>query len=162
MVNDIKNNLQQLLCFENFLKKNKNNIVFLCVGNSDVWYDSFGPIVGDLLINKYNIKSFVYGNSENNIKLSNLNEYVDWVNKKHCNCKIIVIDAALSKNKNFNRLVFKKGKTKCAYYSSLSREVGDYSVLYPVKIEFRGNEETYYNLIEKALLVSEIINKYIV
>ena len=63
----ILSNINSLRNFENFIKINKNNIVFLCVGNGDVWYDSFGPLLGDQLKNHYNIKTFIYGDMNNYI-----------------------------------------------------------------------------------------------
>ena len=153
--------INELKSFENFLKHNKDNVVFVCVGNFEVWYDSYGPIVGELLINKYNIPTFVYGNIKSNIKLSNLSSFVNWVKLVHFDKKIIVIDAALS-NKGNKEVVFKSGPIKCAYYSDKGETFGDYAILCPVnQVETNGNI-TYKSIIDNALLVSAIINNYIV
>jgi len=152
-INSLKN-------FENYVKQYKNNLVFLCVGNSEIWYDSFGPIVGGFLKHKYNINAFVYGDIYNCIKLSNLNKYIEYINKKHSNCKIIVIDAALTSSNN-NELLLKEGATKCAYFSSKSKMVGHYSILCPVKSENEDKIFNYRKIISNALLISEIISKYL-
>ena len=141
--------------FENYCKKHYKDIVFVCVGNSDVWYDSFGPIVGSLLKHKINIPCFVYGDIDYNIKLNNLNNFIEWVKLKHFNKKIIVIDAALSDN-NYNGLIFRFGQIKCAYFKNDSIPFGDYSVLCPIK---KINNETFNfnNIILNALIFVEII-----
>jgi len=157
---NIKQNIEMLYRFENFIKNNYNNLIFLCVGNSDVWYDSFGPIVGTLLKDKYNIPCFVYGNIYNNIKLSNLNNYIKWIKKIHFNKKIIVIDAALT-NENNNILHIRKGETKCAYFNKDSLSIGDYSVLCPVKNEFDSKNFNFKNIINNSLIIVEIIYKTI-
>ena len=38
--------------------------VILCIGTDKVPGDSLGPVVGDLLIMKYNIDAFVYGHAQ--------------------------------------------------------------------------------------------------
>ena len=147
--------IKELRLFECFCRKNKNNIVFLCVGNSHVWYDSFGPIVGSLLQNKYNIQSFVYGNCENNITRSNLFDYIEFVKRKHFNKKIIVLDSAISDDFSLESVVFRKGEVVCAYYNN-NVGAGHYGVLCPVVTK----EQACCNLkkiVAKAITVANII-----
>ena len=157
MENRVLKRLADYSNFEKYIKDNKDNLVFFCVGNSDVWYDSFGPIVGELLISKYNINAFVYGSLKNNVRQSNLNNYIDWINRRHINCKVIVLDAAVSNSLNKNWLVIRSGSTKCAYYSEESKSVGDYSVLCPIE-DTGCVDDGFRNIIEKALTISKIIS----
>jgi len=159
-INMIENQIKSLKLFEDFLKLNKNNIVFVCVGNSDVWYDSFGPIVGSLLININKFPYFVYGNMNKNIKLTNLNHYINWIKKKHFNKKIVVIDAALSK---FNRedIVFRQGKVKCAYFNKESKPFGDFSILCPINENIKNINNGFVNIIKNSIIVKTLIIKYL-
>ena len=141
--------------FENYLKRNREDIVFVCVGNSDVWYDSFGPIVGTILKNVFKLNVYIYGDINNNIKLKNLNNYIGFLNKKYFYKKIIVIDAALT-DKDNNNLIFKEGKIKCAYFNNNSIPFGDYSILCPIKQE-ESDLFNYKKVIENAILCSNII-----
>lgn len=149
--------------FENFIKKYKKNIVFVCVGNFDVWYDSFGPIVGSILKFKYNIPCFIYGTIEHNIKLDSLNLFIDWIKNKHFNSKIIVIDAALSSDSLIrdNHVRFYPGKTKCAYFCNDVDSFGHFSILCPVRDKDEDIKCNFKIIIENALLVSSIISQII-
>ena len=158
-----KNNCEKLhffnmfKSFENWVKENIDDIVFLCVGNSEVWYDSFGPIVGSLLTNKFNIPYYVYGNMKKDIRQSNLNLYIDWIKSKHMKSKILLFDSALTKNSYTDKLIFKHGSTKCAFYDKNSKEVGDFSVLCPI-----SEDETkcsFKSIVERSLLVAEFIDQ---
>ena len=156
----IENQIKNLKMFEEFLKSNKNNIVFVCVGNSDVWYDSFGPIVGSLLININNFPYFVYGNMHTNIKLTNLNNYINWIKKKHFNKKIVVIDAALSKI-NRECIVFREGAIKCAYFNKESKPFGDFSILCPINENIKKIDNGFVNIINNSIIIKTLIVKYL-
>ena len=55
--------------------------VFLCVGNSNVVGDCFGPLVGEILTNKYQIKR-VFGTLKHNVTSKNLAEVYDFIKLK--------------------------------------------------------------------------------
>ena len=55
--------------------------VFLCVGNSNVVGDCFGPLVGEILTNKYQIKR-VFGTLKHNVTSKNLAEVYDFIKKE--------------------------------------------------------------------------------
>jgi len=95
------------LCNE--MLKNNNLPVFMCIGSAFVVSDSIGPVVGSLLTNKYNIETYVYGNLKNNITKENLNNYYNFIKKKHLNSKIIVIDSGLSELDKIGLVKFNKG-----------------------------------------------------
>lgn len=159
-INKILNNIKNLKFFENFIKENHNNLVFLCVGNSNVWYDSFGPIIGSLLKEKFNIPCFVYGNITNNINSKNLNSYIKWINKIHFDKKIVLFDSALT-NENDIYVKIKKGSTKCAFYKKDSLSIGDISVLCPIKENENLKNFNFKELLNNVLLISNIISNSI-
>lgn len=156
-VKNIVKAIKELNIFENFCIKNKEKIVFMCVGNSKVWYDSFGPIVGSLLTNTYKIKSYVYGNCEKNITRTNLLSYINFIKTKHFNKKIIVIDSAINDSPDIKIVVFRKGGVVCAYYEN-NVGIGDMGILCPVKtIESETNN--IKKIVSLAMTISFIISK---
>ena len=82
-------NFVEYLC-----KFSLNQPVFLCVGNSNVVADIFGPMCGYILKNKYGI-NLVYGDLKNNITSSNLYSVYDEIKAKYPDRPVCVIDAAL-------------------------------------------------------------------
>lgn len=103
------------------------NPVFLCVGSSQVVADSFGPLVGELLIKKYGIKR-VFGNLEHNITSKNLNEVYNLIKLKYPTSKIVIIDAALSQEENVGIVKFLN--TGCVPACNTNLKVyGDFSLL---------------------------------
>jgi len=49
-INIAQNNYNLYKSLEKMIKKaGKREIIFLCVGNPKIWFDSFGPIVGSVL-----------------------------------------------------------------------------------------------------------------
>ena len=113
--------------------KQKSNIVFLCVGNSKIWYDCFGPFVGSL-IQKLGLEYFVYGNIRSNILLSNIQEYINMIYRFHTNPYIIVLDSSISDVLDFD-IIVKEGATVCGAFSQSPLEVGDMKIscLVPAK-----------------------------
>ena len=110
----------------NQISKNRE-VVFLCVGNSKIWFDSFGPMIGSLLM-YLNIDKFIYGNLKKNIKGDNIEEYIDMIYRFHHNPYIVVFDSAIS-NREEVYLKIREGSTRCASFSSSPVDVGDLSVL---------------------------------
>ena len=69
--------------------------IFMCVGVDSVIVDSLGPIVGELLKNKYMIPAYVYGDLEYNITATNLTYVKNFIDIVHSDSKILVIDASI-------------------------------------------------------------------
>ena len=113
--------------------KDKRSIVFLCVGNSKVWFDCFGPYVGSLL-QKLGVEYYVYGNVRANILTDNIEEYVNMIHRFHVKPYIIVFDSAVSDVEEFDISV-KEEQTTCGAFSENPFSVGDMKVscLVPVK-----------------------------
>lgn len=75
------------------IKADKNNILFLCIGTSDILWDSIGPFVGDYLEKRIGPR-YVLGNRYNNICCqSDLEKYKIKIKNKY----IVAIDTALTK-----------------------------------------------------------------
>ena len=127
----IKSNISKLafnICNE--LLTHKNPPVFLCVGSSKFVADSLGPMVGQLLTKKHNIKTFVYGNLKHNVNNYNIITYVNFIKQHHVGAPLIVIDSCLDALNQVGLIKFNKGKTLVGgYTNATAKYVGTYSVL---------------------------------
>lgn len=81
--------------FLDFIKKNKNDLTFVCIGTNEYVWDSFGPLLGDELIKIPNLK--VIGNSKNEINGENIEQLKSY---NIDNTKTIYIDSFISNNTN--------------------------------------------------------------
>lgn len=70
--------------------------VFLCVGSDRVIADSLAPIIGEILVNKYNIPAYVYGGLDYNVNGNNLSFVINYIESVHPRSQLILIDATLS------------------------------------------------------------------
>lgn len=123
--------VQNNISFINKLEKakmmsNSRSVVFLCVGNSKIWFDAFGPYVGSLL-QKMGVKNYVYGNNRYNILGNNIKNFVDLIYRFHINPYIIVVDSSVSNVSEFDIFVSEE-KTVCGAYSESPYEVGDMKI----------------------------------
>ena len=82
------------------------NIVFLCLGTSRLLADAYGPMVGSLLKNKYNIPTYVYGDLIKNVNALNLEEYLSMIRRAHPLSHIVVIDSALGNESSVGTIKF--------------------------------------------------------
>ncbi len=104
-----------------------NNPVFLCVGNSNVVGDCFGPLVGEILTRKYQIKR-VFGNLEHNITSKNIMEVYNLVKLRYPTEKIVIVDAALTQEENVGMIKFLNSGCVPACNTNF-KILGDYSLL---------------------------------
>lgn len=147
-------NLKLFKLLEEASKIEDREVIFLCVGNSKIWYDSFGPVMGSLLMN-FELEKYIYGNTRMDIKASNLQEYIDMINKFHINPFIIVFDSALSKE---NRgLVLRRGATTCGALSDSKVSVGDLSITYNLTSDMIKDVSNYKGMLEEIKRVARFI-----
>lgn len=131
MNNLINFNFQKYyLALSKLLKKYKyKEIVFFCVGNYKVWYDSFASIFTSE-IKKISTRSFVYGGKDFPIVPDNLSYYMDFVRCKHPSACVIVVDNLLTlQPTECEEVVIKNRTTNIAGLNSCLT-FGDISVLY--------------------------------
>ncbi len=86
-------------------------LVFLCVGTSNVVGDSLAPVIGDYL-SCSNLPCYVYGTSLRNVNAKNLSSYVNFIKETHKNSLLVVIDAGLSKQEPIGTVKITKGGLK--------------------------------------------------
>lgn len=107
----------------------KSQPVFLCVGSSRCVSDCLGPIVGELLIKKYNISAFVYGNMDTNVTVKNIDEFVSFIRKEHPLSPIVLIDSSVGNEDEVGMVKFCKGGVIPGGYTHQRTQIlGDYSL----------------------------------
>lgn len=128
--------LNQDILIANILKEHINNkkIVVINVGTDKVIFDSFGPILGQLLKERNYNHIITYGSLEYTLNATNLEKDFKIIKEKHANDFIIATDACLiGENSIFNidDLSFKlcgvdPGKGLCRELPS----IGSMTILY--------------------------------
>ena len=104
--------------------------IIVCIGCDRVVGDSLAPIVGDILKNKYNLPTYVYGDLDYNITAQEIKELVCKVKTWHPNAPIVVIDATLGKQEEVGVIKYYKGGCyPAAVYGNNTTKVGDYCIL---------------------------------
>lgn len=130
----IQNNIELINSIEKAkVEAGDRPIVFLCVGNSKIWYDSYGPMVGTLL--RYlGFNYYIYGNLRSNVNLDNLSEFIEMIYKFHVNPFVIVFDSAISTGEEYDITAECKAMN-CGALRGKGTMVGDFSVkfLIPAK-----------------------------
>lgn len=114
--------------------------VVLCIGSSGVSGDSLGPLVGDLLRDKYNVPAFVYGGTSKPVNGVNYGEYVDHIKTKHKGSVVIAVDACVGDAHDVGKIkyTFNGVSAGGALNKKLTR-IGDLGVLGVVAERQRDN-----------------------
>ncbi|MDD3946290.1 MAG: spore protease YyaC [Clostridia bacterium] len=104
--------------------------VILCIGSSGVSGDSLGPLVGELLKEKYNIKAYVYGSLSKPVNGINYERYVDFIQEKHSASFIIAVDACVGERKDVGKVKLSaKGLSAGGALNKNLRRVGNIGIL---------------------------------
>lgn len=106
--------------------------IFLCVGNSNVVGDMFGPMCGHILKNVLKLK-YVYGDFSTNITSLNINEVYAEIKSKFPTKPIIVVDSALSDISEVGYVKF-LGYGCIPAYTKNQQIMGNFSVLANVNV----------------------------
>lgn len=104
--------------------------VILCIGSNQVTGDALGPMVGDLLRNKYHAPAFVYGGLSRPVNGINYPDYYRFLKKKHPCSLIIAVDACVGDPSEVGKIKYSMQGLKAG--EALNKKlppVGDISVL---------------------------------
>ena len=105
-------------------------IVIVCVGSTKVISDSFGPIVGHILCEKYNPDAYVYGTLSAPINALNLVSSLEKIKQRHKKSKIICVDSFEPIRSNKDEIRFINGPIKPGLASGKNLPpVGDISII---------------------------------
>ena len=154
--------------YEEKMKKEYLEIVFLCIGTDKITGDSFGPLVGSRLkelleeCNIFNIN--VYGTLQENICYTNIKEAIKTIEKDHPNACIVVIDAALSNEENIGKIYVDRKKMILAKGLHKPKvEVGDISIKAVVGKNYKLSKYNFVSLqnisLNVVITLSQIVAK---
>lgn len=115
-----------------FLKETfgKDIPVLVCIGTDAVIGDSLGPLVGSLLEEKLNGKTFIYGSFASPITAREIEPLVKFIKAVHPDKKVLAIDAAVGKQEEIGsiKLIDRPLKPGAGVEKNLS-EIGDANVI---------------------------------
>jgi putative sporulation protein YyaC len=104
--------------------------VIICIGSVSVTGDSLGPMVGDLLKEKYNVNAYVYGSVSRPVNGVNYEQYVDYILKKHSGSFIIAVDACVGDKKDVGKIkLSSKGLSAGGALNKNLRRIGNIGIL---------------------------------
>ena len=83
--------------------------IVVCFGTAEVAGDSLAPLVGSILKDEYQVKTFVYGDLSHEINGNCINETVRFLNGIHAGDIIIAVDASVGKAADDGKIIVKKG-----------------------------------------------------
>ncbi|WP_042220877.1 spore protease YyaC [Oceanobacillus manasiensis] len=86
--------------------------VLICIGTDRSTGDSLGPLVGTLFSETRPKHMTVYGTLHEPVHATNLQEYMEQINKQHRDPFIIAIDACLGKNSSVGQIISGTGPIK--------------------------------------------------
>ena len=129
------------------IESDKTAPIMLCIGSQRVAGDILGPLVGDMLVNQYNVNAFVYGTLNRPITALNLVTAHDFIKKFHPESKILAIDAALGDSQARGIITINRdGIVPGAAVSRQLPKIGDYSITANVSVFGKEN----YSALKKA------------
>ncbi len=103
--------------------------VFLCIGSDRVTGDCFGPIVGHLLRNTYNINAHVYGTLAKPVTALNVENTAKYIKYKHSGKDIVAVDSSLGDKEQIGLFsVIADGIYPGLGVGKRLPKVGDYSI----------------------------------
>lgn len=148
--------LDLLVKIENILKNVKNNIVFICMGNYKVNFDSFAPLVAEQL-KEYNVNAYVYGGKNYPLYGKTLEELKLFLEKVHKYDTKVFIDVVKTQKSELNQTICVSNKKFQVANSSVVIDY-DYSICFYIKMD--ELENTYFHQQKSAEKVSTFIANY--
>lgn len=106
-----------------------DDLVFVCIGSDRITGDCLGPLVGQQLINRYNVPYFVYGTLDFPVNGKNLPAALTFLENVHKGSRIIAVDASLGSYEDIGMIKFGKGAIRAG--GAIRREnhpIGDYYI----------------------------------
>ncbi|MFA5449158.1 MAG: spore protease YyaC [Clostridia bacterium] len=150
--------------------------VVVCIGTASVAGDSLGPMVGDILREKYNVRAYVYGGMKQPVNGINYHTYIEHIKSRHNKSLIIAVDACVGEPNDVGKIKFTAGGVAAGGALNKNFEkVGNVGILGVVAEREKDNLKALmgvsYHLVEnmsrtiaykvyKLLLKWEIIRPY--
>lgn len=109
--------------------------VVLCIGTDRIIGDALGPIVGEMLVRRFNLPAFVYGTLSLPVTALTLPAVVDFIKSRHEGQKVIAVDSSLGKPSDVGLVRAAPGGIKPGLATGKDLpEAGDFSVTATVAV----------------------------
>lgn len=104
--------------------------VFVCIGTDAVSGDSLGPLVGTVLENALNGKTYVFGTLGCPVTALDVNGTADFIKKVYPCCAVVAVDAALGKKEEVGTIKIADAPIKPGLGVNKNlKEIGNVSVI---------------------------------
>ncbi len=104
--------------------------VIVCIGTDKISGDALGPLVGDFLVEIYDIDAFVYGKSRSNVNGVNFSAYHAHIQSHHSDSMIIAIDSCLGIKADVGKIkVTASGVRAGGALGKNNQRIGDIGIL---------------------------------
>lgn len=107
----------------------KENVVVVCIGSEKIAGDSLAPLVGDELRERYAVKNFVYGTTDESINGRNYDEWLEFILKVHKGAKILAVDAGLGAVASVGKIRLTAGVVPKKAVTGGGKAVGDAGIV---------------------------------
>lgn len=107
----------------------KENVVVVCIGSEKIAGDSLAPLVGDELRERYAVKNFVYGTTDESINGRNYDEWLEFILKVHKGAKILAVDAGLGAVASVGKIRLTVGVVPKKAVTGGGKAVGDAGIV---------------------------------
>ncbi len=107
----------------------KENVVVVCIGSEKIAGDSLAPLVGDELRERYAVKNFVYGTTDESINGRNYDEWLEFVAEVHKGAKILAVDAGLGAVASVGKIRLTSGVVPKKAVTGGGKTVGDAGIV---------------------------------
>lgn len=104
-------------------------IVIVCFGTSNISGDALGPRVGSMLVEKYNIPTFVYGTEDRQINGKNMRDWLAFIKQVHEGALFISIDASLGSKDKIGQIVIRDDGVCPSGVTGKKERFGDIGIL---------------------------------
>ena len=103
--------------------------VVLCIGTDTVSGDALGPIVGDLLTDRYNVNAYVYGRTERTVNGGNFGVYSKFIERMHPKSYVIAVDACVGNREDVGKIKVADGVKAGGALAKNHGKVGNVGIL---------------------------------
>ena len=115
--------------FRGIVDADDRQIVIVCFGTTAIAGDSFGPMVGSALRDKYAVPAFVYGTEEHCVNGKNMGEWIEFIKTVHEGAVFIAVDASLGAGEKVGRIILRTDGVCPAAIKGKTTRFGDVGIL---------------------------------
>lgn len=117
------------MLFNAVTERDDRPVVIVCFGTTAISGDALGPMVGSLLVNKYDVPAFVYGTQENTVNGKNMKDWLSFIKTVHEGAIFVAVDASLGKKDKVGEVVIREDGVCPSGVTGKTKRFGDIGIL---------------------------------